>query len=38
MKKEPPMSAAFRRRPKGYGGHSEVAEGRTILSRAGGPD
>jgi len=31
------MSAAFRRRPKGYGGHSEVDEGHTILSRAGGP-
>ena len=25
VKKEPPMSAAFLRRPKGYGGHSEVA-------------
>jgi len=29
---------AFRRRPKGYGGHSEVACGHTILSRASGPD
>ena len=43
VKKEPENQCgarfwAFRRRPKGYGGHSEVAEGHTILSRAGGPD